>query len=365
LAYVYTNNNENYLARFSPDQTGAQKLMTLDSPVAISPDGQWIATFGYKSSLQADHLAYGKFGQPTTSLTPDKGFNVLGARFSHDSRYLFYTQASLESMQWLLGMLELDTGRRVEMIAPFGFDPASALPAVGFQGIADAVHYDRATSRLYLSAYIPYSDGNFVGLYVMDTTGIDKAATGRYPMPAARVLLKGGEQIISGLVLSPDATKMVYLSYDPANPPQNYEALGPGATFNVAGLVDLITEKTQVIARAGVGQGLGLITWGTDSQHVLLTGGNFGRSYFLAIPRLYTIDLAAGTVSEGPTLTEDTSTVISQIKVCGEQLYIVANKNKPDQGGFDTSLYTAPINKPTSRTVLWSESNVSLLQCSA
>src|SRR5215831_15890881 len=58
---------------------------------AFSPNAQWIANYGLKSTAGGDNLfSYGKVGGTATELPVDKGFASVAARFSGDSRFLAY-----------------------------------------------------------------------------------------------------------------------------------------------------------------------------------------------------------------------------------------------------------------------------------
>jgi hypothetical protein len=357
LARVYAN-GQSALMRFSSG--GSQKLMDTQLPSAVTSDGQWIAMFGYDQLTQRDKLQYQRIGQAAVDVPVDPGYSVLHAAFSADSRYLFYTNASIDQLQWILGIVDIQTGKRIEFIAPFSFD-GSVPAAVGFEGIANAIHFDSASERLYVMAYRPFADGNFGGIYVFVIPELATAAAGRYPMPKAAEVVKGGS-LISQILISSDGAKAAYLSFDPANPPQNFESMGPAFTFNTLIVLDLITGQTKKLAQAGPGQGLGEATW-ADSR-IFFTGGNYGGSYFIAAPRLYAVDPVNAAVTEVAILESDPTMMIDGMVACGTTLYYATAKNSAD-GTRTVTLYSAPVSNPSQRAVVFTGQSVFLDKCMA
>lgn len=359
IARVYETapGTESYFSVFGPDGSNPGKLVVNpDQQAELSGDGRWIVSAGFDSARNVDVLEYRPVNGRPTSIPVDAGHSVLAAHFSPDAKMLFYTLASLEPRQWILGMLELESGRKIEFIGSAGDDSV-----VGPGHIANALNL--VGERMILSAYAPFAGGNFGGIYAIDLTGLAAAAPGRYPLPATvEQLLPGGPFILSAL--SPDGALLAFLAYNEANPPQNYTSFGPAVTFNALGVLDLASGDVRTLAQAGMGQGLEALTWTADGASILFTGGGYGGSYFVVTPGLYSVDVATATVVERGALTPNPAEVITDLLACGDTLYSVSNVDLAE-GGRTADLYAAPLDDPTTRTVLVSGSTIFLQGCGA
>ena len=359
IARVYESGPEaqSYLSIFGPDGSNPGKLIVAsDQQAELSGDGRWIATSGFDQARNADVLEYRPVNGRPTAIPVDAGYSVLSAHFSRDARMLMYTLASLEPRQWILGLLELETGRKIEFIRSAGDDSALGAGQIG-SGL------DLLGERLYVSAFLPFAGGNFGGIFAIDLIGLDAAVSGRYALPdSVQQLLPGGTFVYSAL--SPNGALLAYLTYDEGNPPQNYNSFGPAMTFNVLRVLDLTSGEAHVLAQAGPGQGLDALSWTPDSANVLFAGGNYGGRYYIAAPHLYSVDIATVTVIERGAYTTDTAEVIGDLLACGDTLYSVSSIEAAD-GARTATLYAAPLANPTERALLVAGSTVFLQSCAA
>ncbi|MCC7207691.1 MAG: hypothetical protein IT323_10305 [Anaerolineae bacterium] len=359
IARVYEGplSSESYFTIFGPDGSNPGKLMANpDQQGELSGDGRWIVSAGFDPARNAETLEYRPVNGRPTAIPVDAGFSVLNAHFSPDARMLFYTLASLEPRQWILGLFDPETGRKIEFVGSSGDDSV-----LGPGLVANAISL--VGERMILSAYLPFAGGNFGGIYAINLTGLAAAAPGRYPLPTSvEQLLPAGPFILASL--SPDGQWLAFLAFNEANPPQNYSSFGPAATFNALGALNLTTGEVRTLAQAGPGQGLEALTWTPDGANVLFTGGSYGGSYYIVTPNLYGVDIATATVVERGQLTSNPAEVITDILACGETLYSVANVDLAE-GGRTADLYAAPLDNPTARTSLVSGSTIFLPGCGA
>lgn len=343
-----------YLSIFAPDGANpGQLIIESGLQAAMSYDTRWLATWGYEELSRREVIAYRQVNGRPINIDIEPGFTAMDAAFSRDARYLIYTQAALEPRLWILGIVELETGRIVELVGPA--DDSSPL---GPMLVGNAL--DLTDERLILWAYLPFAGGNFGGIYAMDVPGLASAAAGRYAMPSATQLLPGGEPVM--MALAPDGLALAFLDYDPANPPRDFEAMGPVPSYNRLRVVDLLSGTVQTLAQAGPGQGLGVLTWTPDSTSVLFTGGNYRGSYFISMPRLYTVDRETSTVVEVAPITDDPAESVIAIRHCGDTLFSVGAVDDPT-GGQRATLYSAPAGSPARRSGLVRGVYIQAMQC--
>jgi hypothetical protein len=345
---------DTYLTIFAPDGTNPGQLI-IDSSVqaAMSHDTRWVATWGYEQLSRREVLMYRQVNGRPIYIDIEPGFTAMDATFTRDARYLVYTQAALEPRLWILGIVELETGKIVELVGPA--DDGSPL---GPMLVGNAL--DLTDERLVLWAYLPFTDGNFGGIYAMDVPGLADAAAGRYAMPSASQLLPGGGPVM--MALAPDGLALAFLDYDPANPPRDFEAMGPVPSYNRLRVVDLLSGTVQTLAQAGPGQGLGALTWTPDSASVLFTGGNYRGSYFVSMPRLYIVDRETSTVVEVAPITDDPAESVIAIRHCGDTLFSVGAVDVPTDGQRVT-LYSASAASPAARAGLVRGVYIQAMQC--
>ncbi len=365
--YEVSPSTRSYVAAFPPadSQTApAVKVSKLadvqpDLNANASPDGKWIAVYGYNGTTRTEQFTYGLVGQTQYVSLDVKGYNVLWTRFSSDSRLLMYTLGVQEG-RWKLGLLDLASGKKFDFAGEFSYRTGEKA-GLGFDGVANALHLSADRKRLIVNAYVPYTGGNFGGIYAFNLPELNFNLPAPAPFPKATQILKGG-QVVSDLALSPDGTQLAYLYDDSANPPQNYRAIGPASTTNTLALFDFSTGQSRVLAKAGPGQGLEAIAWLPDGKTILFTGGNYRESYYVVQPNAYTVDVAQARVTEGAKLEEDPQTMIESILVCGDTLFISTGKDNSD-GNRISTLYSAPLADLKARRALGAGSYIVLLTC--
>ncbi|MBE2193898.1 MAG: hypothetical protein IAE83_06950 [Anaerolinea sp.] len=340
VAQIYSADGTGYLTVIGPDGTNAGKLVeNPKSRVDLSSDSRWLVRSGYDPDTQREVLNYAPIGGASVEVAIEPGFNVMDAHISRDNRLMFYTLVSLEKRQWILGLIAFDSGQVSEYLAPS--DESSP---VGANQVASVVDYDGANVLLY--AFAPYTDGNFGGLYRLPV-GPESLGVGRVPMPAASgVFTVRGQALVQP---SPDGRKVAIMYGDAANPPTNYEAMGPGATFNTLAVLDLATSELKVVAQAGIGEALETMTWTPDSTSIIFTGGTYQNTFYLVTPNFFRVDAVSGQVSVlGLAVTERTE-LVGSMRACGEYLFFDVVS---EQGQGDARLFSSPLNNLAERTML-------------
>src|SRR5258708_29081571 len=136
---------------------------------AFSPDAQWIANYGLKSSAGGDSLfSYGKVGGTATELAVDHGFASFAARFSGDSRYLAYAWLNFQGKQWVMGVVDLQAGGKpVEFTGKLA-DPAATPDPTAFGGAAFPVGFSADDKMLYTSGFSIGAAQGLQGVYALD-----------------------------------------------------------------------------------------------------------------------------------------------------------------------------------------------------
>src|SRR5262249_19882316 len=125
--------------------------------------------------------------------------------------------------------------------------------------------------------------------------------------------------------LSPDGRKFAYLSYDPQNPPQNFNnnnppGKPPSVTFNTIILYDLVAQKKKVVT-VNKGQAIETMTWTSDGKQLLFTVGNFNNTNYIAMPSLYSVDTTSGKATNKGTLEKNAQNAVPLFAICGQNLY--------------------------------------------
>jgi hypothetical protein len=353
LVQVFSNQpGGTYLAAFNPGAQGTFR-QTVDETalVVISPDGQWTAT-----SDRSNFINFGVTGGQIEQAKLYQTYYLANLTFSRDSRWLLYSLTSGELSRFMIGMIELGTRKRLEFIGK-----SDDFSVVGPRKAASPLDFDG--QRLLLSAYVPFSDAPFGGLFVMPLPDLAAYGSGQYGMPSAQPLV-GENASVQRVVISPDGSKVAYLFNDPNNPAQGYQPLGPGFSVNSLALYHLVTGETRILAKAGPGQALGTMAWSPDSSRLIFTGGNYQNSYFLLYAKLYSVSVADAAVTEiGPSVSEPTQ-YTSQALACGNTFYSVVTRDTLSGAAPENLLLSSPLESPTSYRVLAvSPSGFQLVSC--
>jgi hypothetical protein len=346
---------------YSPEGLVAQNASSF-TRAEISPDASLILQIN-SAAQGGETMQYGAVnGSGPVEIAVEAGYSIISADFTPDSQYVTYTLARLEPRRFIIGFVNIanpivENGVNKNVIEFSGV--ADENSAVGANKIADVLDFDG--QRLLVTAFLPFTDGNFGGIYEMDVAGLDVATPGRYPMPAAIELVPGGSAI--NIKLSPDRKQLAFMYFDPANPPQNYQALGPAITLNTLGILDLTNRQGRIVAKAGSGQGLETMTWAPDSSRIYFTGGSYQNSYYVVTPILFSVEAPTGQVSIVATLTPNALEVVGGVRVCGSTLFF--DTSVPNGGNNMSTLYSAPISNPNAARILAQGSGVALGDCVA
>jgi hypothetical protein len=318
-----------------------ESLSYLD--VRYSPDLGWVAAYGIDPATQRAVFAYRRAnGAPIAiPLAPEAA--VLPFTFDEASRHLLYGSSTPDG-QFTIGILRLADGVRRELTGSY----RSASPFG--QGLA-AYPMALFGETLYLQAYTPFSDGFGAGIFSLDLTPYTFAATGRYPILEVRRLLGAGEYYTP--IFSPNGRYAAMLYNEPANPPANYIAQGPGFSVNAVAVLDLRTGVARRVAAAGAGQGLEHLSWLPDGTTLLFTGGNYNGADRLAAPDFYVVSASTGQVSAlGATFAGED---INDLQVCGGRVYVLDG----------AALRSAATNNLSDVQTHYADASVMLLGCTA
>jgi hypothetical protein len=340
LTYEQSPSTRIRLDSYAPGSASPKGLHVFDKgPVVdISPDFQWSVAYGFDPQAKHDALRYGPLKGPPMQLPVDNGHSVLGAKFSANSHFLSYTTASPATQDWVLGLVRLDGGQRIEFTGKFSAQ-GNAAP---FDGVANALGWSADGQRLFVIAYRPFTEGGaFGGIYALDLSRANFDKPERRPLPALTPLVGGGP-LVTQVLISPDASRLAYLFNDPANPPQDYDS-GPGygVTVNTLGLYDLNASKALFTAQAGKGQAFETMTWTPDSQRILLTAGNYRQTNYLVTPTLIIVDVGQMQVGQGPQVTTDPKAMVGSMLACGTTLYYQLSFD--ENGALTPYLYSASL----------------------
>ncbi|MBX3083989.1 MAG: hypothetical protein KF716_20300 [Anaerolineae bacterium] len=353
LVQVYSNQAGGTITSvFTPAAAGIFRLPQDGSnKTEISRDGLWAASSDFQNFIN-----FGQINAPRTQLKLYQGYSMTGFKFSSDSRWLLYSLSSLQPARTLIGMLELATGKKLEFVAvaddfsPFG--PRKSAAPIDYDG-----------HRMLVYAFTPFSEGGFGGIFAMPLPDLTPYGADQYGMPPVSLLVGENNAVVNWQV-APDNSRLALLYNDPNNPVQGFVGEGPMLPANILASVNLTTGQIDVLARAGVGQALSVMTWTSDSTRILFTGGNYQNSSFLVYAKMYVVSVLNGMVSEvGPSVSEPTQ-YFTQMLSCGTVLYSVVDRST--QGGIapQSLLLSSPLVSPTSYTVLGSSpSGYSLQQC--
>ncbi len=268
--------------------------------------------------------------------------------FSADAKYLAYTTTNGQTMDWGVAIVELSSGKQRQFTGKFTYG-ANTRP--GTAEVAVLIGWSGDNRQLILESYAPYSDGGFYGnVYAIDIGEPNFSQSAPQPFPRTRLLIP--ERSYLGVQLSPDATKLAYLSIDQSNPPRDYVSpQGPGgneALGNTLSIVDVGSGAKRTIAAAPSGQAIGAFTWAQDSLRMLYTVGSFQQTYYIVLPNIYTVDVNTQQIIPGPTLSEDKSVTID-LRACSDALFFRTYAQASD-GTSIVKLYSAPLTNLSARS---------------
>jgi hypothetical protein len=353
LVQVFSNQpGGSFIAAFSPNVQGIFRQPVDDAGLSvISPDGQFVA-----STDRSNFINYGANGGQTNQIKLYQSYYLNEMRYSRDSRWLLYSMTSLELGRYMIGMLEIITGKRLEFIGK-----SDDFSVVGPRKAALPLDFDG--SRLLLAGFVPFSDAGFGGLFAMPLPDLAAYGTGQYGMPNAQPLIGENASVLT-YVVSPDSRWVAYLYNDPNNPAQSFQPLGPSMSVNSLAVTSLITGETRILAKAGPGQALGTLGWFPDSSRILFTGGNYQNSYYLLYAKMYSVTVPDAVVIElGPSVSEPTQ-YTSAMMPCGTTLYSVVTRDTLAGALPENLLLSSPLDGPTTYRVLAvSPSGFQLIGC--
>lgn len=346
-----------YLASLAPSSKVPQKLtdIEIDGSSDISPDGKTLVVVS--GTADQDTLAYGILGATLNAVTVEMGHRVLWTVFSPDSRLLSYTTVAQEGGLWILGLVDLTSGNRVEFAGDYT-DPLNK--GAGFSGAGDVVGWSSDRKTIYLRTYFPFSaSGGFDTLIALDISAITFDSPARYPMNTGTRLLLENEQIVN-FAFADDGTKYAVMSVDAANPPENY--IGTDAPPNTISVRDLVTGKELATFKSQQGQGLEFpLRWTPDSKKLLFAGGSYSNGFYTVNPTLHVFDVESNTTSDAALL-DDPAATLENMVACADTVFFTTNVEDA-QGMRTTTLYSAPLDNATQRTELLSGEFVPLLTC--
>jgi len=335
--------------------------------VTYSADGKWIGGYGLHEGSTSPQVYYAQAGQTLVQVTLPAQATPMRIAFSPDAHYFSYTVLAFTTQQWTMGIIDLTNGKQAQFTGksspgPVIGDATPDLTAV--QGMALPMTWSLDGKRLYLESFIfsMAAPRHFDGLYGLDFSTIDFSKSDPQALPQTTVLLRD-DKIFGEPLFSPDNTKILYLSNDPANAPENYAPTKFSQTANTLSVLDLDTGKSSVIAQAPKGQAMAASQWTPDSKSILYAVGGFQKTSYVVGSKGELFDLASGKSQEIGTFESDPQSYLVSVIVCGNNVFFVSKVYKDDFSG-DASLYFAPISDLKSRSAaLVIAQNVTLLRC--
>src|SRR5579859_1918240 len=360
---------------FAPGKPDSKPLFdtTPDTVVQISPDGKLELVTVESQALAAapdvtptpnpnpatqgsGPLAYGPVGQALRTIPIDSGHQVLSSTFSADGRYLSYTTASLNNSDWVLGILDVATGKRIE----FGGDYDNPAPG-GFSGVANTIAWSADSKHIFVQTYEPFSaNGGFDTVYSLDISAASFDKPGRLPVPSGTRLIKEGTTL-GNVAVRNDGTKLAYSFTQVGNSSTPLPNETPPDAVTV---LDLGTGNAIVTYKAEPGQALGVpLSWSPDGQKLVFVGGSYKNTGAVTSSRLLMLDMDTKQVSVTPVQADDPASSLDYVVACSNAVFYVASK--PDASGqaITQTLFSAPLADLKTATRLQSASFISLLSC--
>jgi Tol biopolymer transport system component len=357
IGYLDETTQQGALMAFAPGDTQGVKLADLpDAHAAISPDGQWIAILPTAVQMRFN---YGRVGTALTSVPVEEGEGIASPTFSSDSKYMAYVHLPTSGKTWTITLVELETSRKTELTWTVLNAPARVDP-FGFYGHPRIVAWGPGNKGLYLETL---RGPNQPGPFYVD---LSKAAPGKAaPLPRPTPLFKGlsGARARGSMrrdPVSPDGSKLVFLYYDPSNPPANMEPRPNNSTFppNAVAMLDLKSRQTRTVAKANKGQGIWSAAWSPDSKTVaIITGDYMPNTPFITLPHAVFVDVTSGNTTQDLTLTDDPSLVVVVPVVCADTLFFEASAYG-SKGMGNPSLYSISLTEPNAQSVELFSSNI-------
>jgi hypothetical protein len=369
-ALVYSPDSKVAVRLYEPGKPDGRELykVTERMNILLSSDTSYMLMYGTVDDQGTFIGAYGKSGDSkTTPIVLEKGYYFIGGSFSPSNKFLAYTQARLsekaeEASTYILSVVEVATNKVTNFTGTFA-SPTDAnnkpnpLPPTGFYGGPLTVGW-LDDSRQVISPFFPFSEGNLDGLYIFDSS---KATAPTLTTTALSKAIPG----FALTLFAPDNKRVAYLYNDPSRNVPNFE--GPYMPFNTVGVIDVTSGKLVTVPVPkdnAAGSGIAFTPDGTKVLYVagLMQPDPAVQGSFIRKGKLYTLDVASGTAVEGPVLTPDEKSVVNEMEVCGNTLFMTVSKLNPDSA--TSILLSAPLANPAQQTTLYSGLGyVSLVGC--
>src|SRR5258706_1057558 len=218
-----------YVATFVPGNAvpvNHVDIANTNSFFVIAPNGQWIVMTEYDAN-GGINLSYGQLGKPLGEIQKDKAYDVIFPVFSTDSRFLAFGLANLQPQKWQFEVIELATGKSLLFGGDYVLPPAPKPPA-GFYGGPLALAFSADGKHVYINTIAPQSDGTLGGPYNMDLSQFTFGQAGILTVPTVRQVgnIDTSKTPFFPGLFSPDATKVIFVSYDQSRPVPNYAGMG-------------------------------------------------------------------------------------------------------------------------------------------
>ncbi len=347
------------LVGFTASNAKGRKLLevTPDQQIEISPDGKSELMADSANTQSGDSLSFGPIGQKLTAIPVDGDQHILWSAFSPDGRFLTFTSASLDSEAWVLGLVEISSGNRVEFAGDFG-DPTKG----PFPGVANAVAWSADGKRLFVQNYQPFSaTGNFDSLYALDISGIHFDKPGRGPFPSATRLLKDGEEI-SNFAISDDGSKLAVSFASNASSSSGAEQPLP----NTVSIRDLNSNVEIMSYKPDSGKAIAYpLNWTPDGQKLVFATGIYQDATFSGNANLIVADVSSKQVTITPLSTDDPHSEYEDAAVCGDTLFYTTSKSTAPDEADTATLYSAPLSDLKTAAKLQSAWYINVLGCVA
>ncbi len=351
------------LIQISPD--GTQELVTIESQAVLPLPGfatQPAASNTNPAIQGAGPLAYGPIGQNLKPIPVDTGHQILSSTFSANGRYLSYTTAALDGSDWVLGIVEVATGKRIE----FGGDYEK--PAAGvFAGVANTIGWSADGKRIFVQNYEPFSaNGGFDSVYSLDISGASFDQGARLPIPPGVRLIKDGLEI-GNVAVSSDGTKLAYSYSVNANAtPDAFPNETPPDTIAILDVTSISSSAGSPIASFKVDPGQAFafpLSWSPDGKKLVFAGGSSKNSAAVSSSKLYILDMDTKQTTTTPIVSSDPASSVEYVTACSDSVFYVVTQ--PDASGqaITATLFSAPLSDLKTATTLQSASFISLLNC--
>jgi hypothetical protein len=336
-----------YALAAGPSSTDLGRTVTFNS--ALSRTGRWIAHADSPAPATNVVVANLESGTShTVPLTPD--YSIYGMAFDHAETRLAFTELGSDAgtYTWAVVVVDLADGSTARFEDTFGLPVADGVMLPG-----RPLGWTAAGDELLLDTFMPDTEGNWAGVWAV--TMPPGASSTALDTLSQRVILAAGDYTAEPH-LSPDATRLLYLSRDYSYTPSGYTPEAYDLAVNQLGQVDVATGDSTLLVDATDGSALARdAAWSQEAPDILFAQGTYAGGTFgsLTLKRRE----ASGAVSDAGPVPLPPGGTLQSIDWClpGLALAVVTTAD------YDHQLYVVEFGGGS--TLVASDAYISVLGC--